>query len=297
MDENKFKCSICNKYYKSYKSLWNHNKQFHTQKSSESNPIVTQSNPKVTRVKTEEILVSNDNIFKCKYCSKNFKYKQGKWRHEKKCNDKGNDKDKIINTLVNLLNKNGKISPRQLQKINNMIQNQTNNMIQNQTNNNINITVNNPQIIELGDENIYDLLTKKQKIDILKLGGGSLDHLVKLVHCTKKYSQFNNIIITNIRNNQAYIYSSEFGKFILSDKNDILQDMISYRFDNIKGFYEEYEDKLPIRLKNTLEQFFHLKYNDKYIEDKCKEYNILLYNGCNKDLLRIKDDDEMEIIV
>ena len=34
MDKKEFKCNICNKFYASYKSVWEHNKKFHKNKET-----------------------------------------------------------------------------------------------------------------------------------------------------------------------------------------------------------------------------------------------------------------------
>ena len=55
-----FYCNECKKQYKSYKSLWNHNKTFHIKK------------PKVKE-------------YNCKVCNKLFDNKQNKYYHQKSC--------------------------------------------------------------------------------------------------------------------------------------------------------------------------------------------------------------------
>jgi hypothetical protein len=59
-------------------------------KVTQSNPKVTQNNPKVTRLK-------------CKYCIKEYKYKQGKWRHEKSCKYKDKQLEVINNNTNNII--------------------------------------------------------------------------------------------------------------------------------------------------------------------------------------------------
>ena len=69
-----YKCTICNKLYSSYQSLWIHNKKYHNH-----NTIITNQ------------LQSNDqssNNQKCKYCNKIFSHYNNKWRHEKTCKSK-----------------------------------------------------------------------------------------------------------------------------------------------------------------------------------------------------------------
>ena len=45
MEFNEYNCKICNKKYKSYQSLWNHNKKFHN-----PNVVVCSSNEVVSDV-------------------------------------------------------------------------------------------------------------------------------------------------------------------------------------------------------------------------------------------------------
>jgi hypothetical protein len=69
-------CKICKKDYKSYKSLWTHNKTFH----SNSQPIVN--------INANQQNINNDKKLICKYCSNIFSFRQSKWRHEKTCKSK-----------------------------------------------------------------------------------------------------------------------------------------------------------------------------------------------------------------
>jgi hypothetical protein len=87
---NTFYCSECNKQYKSYKSLWNHNKKFHQKKEQIKEYI-------------------------CKKCKKSFDNKQNKYYHQKNCkniidnNISSTIKDTAITTINNNTNSNNKI--------------------------------------------------------------------------------------------------------------------------------------------------------------------------------------------
>jgi hypothetical protein len=90
-----FKCLQCNKnrIYKSYQSLWNHTNKFHKKNKQEiiqNNPEVIQINPKViqSNPKVNEKPLENIINYKCKFCIKSYKYKQGKWKHEQTCKNK-----------------------------------------------------------------------------------------------------------------------------------------------------------------------------------------------------------------
>jgi uncharacterized C2H2 Zn-finger protein len=195
---DEYVCNICNKTYKNKSGIWKHNNKYHTNQDTNSNPKVTiqikNSNPEVT-IKSSK---SNDTVLSCKYCSKVFKYKQGKWRHEQKCKNiknNQNSKDEIINVLkqtideqkklfekqiiemknqlIETMNKNCKVHPKTLQKINKQLNGDHNTINEN---NNINKgTINNTyNIIALGHENLTDVFSKKEKMNILKYRFNSL---------------------------------------------------------------------------------------------------------------------------
>lgn len=82
-----FKCNLCNKYYKSYKSLWNHNKTFHKE------PIIPKISQNIHSNIQENI---HENIHKCIFCKKIYSSYFVKWRHEKKCSTNNNLNKNII---------------------------------------------------------------------------------------------------------------------------------------------------------------------------------------------------------
>ena len=234
----KFRCDICNKSYKDKSGLWYHNNKNHILESTNSNPKVT--------LKLSEI---NEKVLSCKYCSQVFKYKQGKWRHEQKCKNIKNDqnsKDEIINflkqtiddqkklfekqmiemknKLIETMNKNCKIHPKTLQKINKQLNGDHNIVNENNTTNNI--TYN---IIGFGHENLTDVFSKKEKMNILKYRFNSLPQLVEYAHFNDKYPQFKNILITNTQNKLAYRYDLKKKQFIAVNKDELLEDIVDSR--------------------------------------------------------------------
>ena len=178
-------CKICKKSYSSYKSLWNHNKKFHTLKVSKSNPKVIQKNNNVSEsdIKiTFEIL--NENNFKCKFCDKIYKYKQGKYKHEQICKNKDELKEdnkiiaKLEEDLIELKNKFNellqtcKIHPKTLQKINKSI-----------INNNINI-------IKFGTEELDKIFTEAEMLKIYNRKMCSIEESVKTLHFNDKRPEY-----------------------------------------------------------------------------------------------------------
>jgi len=77
MDEKKeYKCEICSKFYKNYKSLWKHNHIYHKNKN-------------IQNIQNMENNIQN-NIQKsihnnCNNCNKILSNYFSRWRHEKIC--------------------------------------------------------------------------------------------------------------------------------------------------------------------------------------------------------------------
>ena len=75
MNKLGYLCIDCNKEYKSYTTLWNHNRIKHdsikTKKSERPAPTVDKEN--------------NYDLFKCRNCTKTYKHKQSRYTHEKTC--------------------------------------------------------------------------------------------------------------------------------------------------------------------------------------------------------------------
>jgi len=103
-----FKCNICNKLYKSYQSLWNHNHKFHNNlKLNISNGIQNNSIPNNTK-EPINTTTNNDNCV-CQFCNKKLSTRQSRWRHEKTCRNakKQNIDNNIVitdSTIQNIIN-------------------------------------------------------------------------------------------------------------------------------------------------------------------------------------------------
>ena len=91
--ENKDRCShckICNKYYASYKSLWNHNNKFHPDKDTKCSLNVVKSD----HDSSHSVVINQPNT-NCKYCNKIFQNRSNRWRHEKTCSKKYMENKKL----------------------------------------------------------------------------------------------------------------------------------------------------------------------------------------------------------
>jgi len=95
--------------------------------------------------------------------------------------------------LLEFMNKNCKVHPKQLQKINKQLNGNNNIINENNVTNNTtnNGTVNNTFILALGKENLPELFTKKDKLKVLNARCNIvLPFLVEYTHFNNKYPQF-----------------------------------------------------------------------------------------------------------
>ena len=171
-----FKCDHCNKSFKSYQSRWNHVNRYHKNINIQELDINIHNN------------IHNDIqkcIYKCSYCKKEYNTYFIKWRHEKKCkHNKSGKTDEIkelkkenlqmkeqMEELKDMLQKALKIHPKTLQKINNQLNNSHNN----------NGIINN-YYLQVGNEGLTELMSAKEKKNILNLSANCINELIRKVH-------------------------------------------------------------------------------------------------------------------
>lgn len=261
-----YKCKDCNKNYSTYKSLWYHNNKYHKKTISECNSSLTNNNIKLL----EDI---DDKKFGCSYCSKKYKYRQGKSRHEQKCkltSDTTRIKqlESTIETLVDKINnieKNVKTS-------NNVFSGDNQTIVKGNINNNF--------IIPLDSQNLTELLNAKDKMAILNAGRNAHIKLIDTIYQKPEYKNLRNLYITNLSNDLGYIYDEKQKRFIINTKEIIINKYGDRKFYDIKDLYEELEDKISEKLMARLKKLF----NDYFDDEKCrsninKEILLTLYNN------------------
>ena len=327
-------CNICDKVYASKSSLCNHNKKFHSENNKNSPQMIDVSPVKI---------VKSPN-YDCRYCNKEYNNKNSRWSHEQKCKNiikemslldtmreatkqkqidlelkkeeaailrlkiKLAQSDKVENVTLKQLNK------RLIQR-NNLIKNSTvnsNNTITNVQNN----IVNNFQLVGFGKEEVVETLTNHEMKLIMNAKYSSIDKLIEIVHCGK-YSQFKNIIITNMKDNYMYKYDDKVGHFILSTKIDIINSLIGYRLGDLEIIYNDLleKNKLDEKTKDIIEKFINKINNDEskytdydgkehenYKQYKINEIKILLFNNQDKitndiSLLLTTDEVTTDLII
>ena len=296
------KCFICNKFYSSYKSWWNHNKQFHKNETVYNNIDITETVTVIPNIITEHVTIITDikNIA-CKFCKKKFNHRSNKCNHEKICKLKNiqpipernelielkKENEEIKNTiseLKNLILQQAKIHPKTLQKINKQLINNNNN-----SNNTTNTNIINNTYVKFGSVPHSSVLKESAILNILNRPFESLEESIKSIHFNKDLPEYNNIYITNMKDNLAYIFNGK--QFISVRKNDILDELIDNHKDQIENSFEEFKNKLSDFRIKRIEAFLDLINNDeeRYIDGhnrtytnykvyKMEDIKMLLYN-------------------
>ena len=293
-------CKICNKKYKSYQSLWKHNKKFH----NTLNPQPTQINSNNYSNNYSNNPQPKKKIYSCSFCNKILSRIDNLKRHEKSCKDTNKQnieiqlqltqKENEILKLKLKIEKSNKMHPKSFKKLNNML---INNALMNSNNINSNNSVNNYNILSLGNENIPEVLSLIDKKKIMNAKYLCLEKMVEIAHCGN-YNQFKNIVITNLKDNIAYRFDQTKGYFLTTTKNDVLNDIINNRITDIEEIYDELSttNKINEETKNLITKFLEKIQNDdaKFVDEneniiydnyksyKSNKIKILIYNNNQK---------------
>jgi len=147
--------------------------------------------------------------------------RQYKWKHEKACKIKENnkieqleEKNKKLENTVNelksqvaeILKEKGKIHHKTLQKINKQLNNNINNIN--------NGTIINNTYVKFGDLEYQKVLSNSQIRQILNKQYMSLEESIKKIHFNENLPEYNNVFITNMKDVNNKI------KFIILSIND-----------------------------------------------------------------------------
>ena len=94
-EKSEYHCSICIKNYSSKSSLCNHTKKFHSKNVNQSLSVETSIDNQPSSVFT---------FYACRFCKKEYKHIQSRWKHEVKCKIE-NEKENIMNLKNELFEK------------------------------------------------------------------------------------------------------------------------------------------------------------------------------------------------
>jgi hypothetical protein len=223
---DKLTCEFCFKHYKERTGLWRHRNKC-SAKSTNSNNLATMDDNLVTMDDNLATNINNlatkvvDKAFTCEKCNKEYKHRQGLWKHKKQCfkednkevNDEPSDKQLIMLLLKQnseIIKENSELRKEQtdikeliLEIVKNGTHNTTNNAITNNTNShnkafNLNFFLNETCKNAMNITDFVDSI-KLQLSDFMNVGEvgfvegisniivqnlNSLDETVRPIHCT-----------------------------------------------------------------------------------------------------------------
>ena len=240
-------------------------------------PETAPNSPENTQLCSE---ILNTNPLQCQACLKTFVKKYGLTRHSQggRCKPQESLKECVAEQqqIIKKLEKQLTEKDTQLVRVNNKTNNNNNN------NNTINTIINNTnhiKLVELGNENITDILSAQEKKQILGKMHKSLIHLIEKVHFSGEYPQFANVVITNLKNKLAYKYSEVDQKFIVDIAEKVISEVIDLHFEDICSIYEEQKEALDkktnLRTGEFIEQ--HTNNPDKY-KQTANDVKLMMFN-------------------
>jgi hypothetical protein len=240
-----YECNLCKKNYATYKSLWTHNKKFH------SITVINNNNNSIN---------SNNKKYNCKYCDKTFVVRQYKWSHEKSCKKKCDTISIQNNTIIP----------------NNTINNTVNNTI----NNNI---INNITINAFGTESINKLSLNDIK-KLAKQDNNAIIYIVDLLHFNEKYPENHNFCTTSLEGDYVSVYNKKTNEIDKINKTDFYDKVLLNSIKKINDVLidNEYnnEEKLDAKYVKKLEDSVSTPaiYNKKHKQVYNKNINQISYN-------------------
>ena len=152
----------------------------------------------------------------------------------------------------------------------------------------------------------YDkILNPKQIRNILNKKYGSLEESIKQIHFNEEFPEYNNIFITNMKDNLAYVFNGH--KFISIHKNEMLNELIDQHTNEINISLDKNKNKVTqqtIKIIETLidklndkeNKFTDNYYNktfDTYRAYKAEILKLLVYNNSNKKKLSLLNSIEL----
>ena len=247
------------------------------------------SQPKVNLESTKsQPLVNQKSTFshelQCKYCLKQFKYKQSMYKHIKYVCKKNKDEDfKELARLMNEKEKQLKVQGSQLEKMQKQIDKLTNKLqIQNINNGIINNNNNNNNTINIQllnhDDTDYSHMTPNDYITCIQSCNRCVKQMIEKIHFNMDKPENMNIYLSNIKGKYVMIYKDN--SWQLRDKKDQIDDMYDYNEMMLENWYDEYKEKYPHIVK-SFQRYLKNKDGNSVLNNVKDEILLMLYNKRN----------------
>ena len=271
-----YKCECCNY---STKKKYNFDKHILSNKHKLMivNTKTTQSKHVVnTKTTQNQDLVADikTHLFSCKYCERQFKFKQSMYRHIKYSCTKNKTED--LTELVRLLNlqlqsqtKQIDTQSKQIEKL--MDKLEINNYTQN-TNSNNTINVTNINLLNYKDTDTSHLTNIDYK-KCLEQASRCVLKLIEKVHFNPDKPENMNIYISNMKNNYMMMYKENKWNLVKKDEMESVYNHKEYLIIELFNLNKDPE------LMKYFERFIDLKEDKPTAEAVQEEYKLMLFNN------------------
>ena len=216
------------------------------------------------------------HIYKCDTCKKEFLIKRLYDNHLSRKNPCGLYTNQCIHCNKNYstkynLNKHLKICKKntieyhnkiQMEELKNLLLAQQKSIEElkelNETNKNININSNNTtnNIINIFSAGKEDLsrLSKEEIIKICTSGTYYPIVAAEIIHCNKKYPEFQNFLISNLRSNTGLVFIND--NWVSKPQDEILSNIINIDKKHVSDLIKDLkvDDKLQVKLESTKDE-------------------------------------------
>uniref|UniRef100_A0A6C0KLX1 C2H2-type domain-containing protein n=1 Tax=viral metagenome TaxID=1070528 RepID=A0A6C0KLX1_9ZZZZ len=270
----KYNCEWCNFHTNLKGDFSRHLKTNKHKESTKSQPLVnlksTFSQPKVNLFDEKQ-----PHLFQCKYCSKNFKFKQSMYKHIKYTCKKNKDEDlKELARLFNEKQKQLNIQGKQMEKMQKQIDKLTNKLqIQNINQGTIHNTIN-IQLLNHMDTD-YSHLTHNDYMACMKSCNTCVKTLIEKVHFNPEKPENMNIFLSNIKGKYVMVYKDN--EWQIHDKKDQVDGLYDYNEMVLEKWYDDYKDKYP-EIINSFQRYLNNKDENDVLNKVKDEILIMFYN-------------------
>lgn len=243
-------------------------------KDPKKQPRKTTKNNEKTTIPSEKKNIESYH-YQCKYCKKEFKYRNSMYHHIKyTCYE---NKDEDLKELIRLMNLQMSQKDEQLERqrkqmdklmdklqVNNHI---TNNIVQN----------NHIQLLSYKDTDTSHL-TPDDYIQSLKKVTYCVKTLIEKIHFNPIKPENMNIYISNIKDKYLMVY--EDGNWILKQKDKEIDDLYDNKEMLLEDWISEYQHQYP-ELRVKFNKYLNNKENDETMNAIKEEIKLMLYNKKN----------------
>jgi len=234
-----YNCNLCNKEYKSYQSLWNHNKIKH--------------NELCLRISNKECK------FSCNTCNKKFRKNANlKYHKNNTCkniilkNDNINNFDDLKNEIIELKNKINNISNNTLNNINN-------------NNSNVNNGTVNIYINKTGTENVLEL-NDSEKNEIFNKELSGIVSFIKFINFNERLPNNHSFCTKSLEGKYLLSYNTEEEKIESVRKKYFYHELLNNSVEKMEILYKScknnFSKEKQLKVENTIQSLKEIKDRD-----------------------------------